>query len=162
MWPALYIIGGLVVLVALFALWSRQRLRQTIRQAMSGLVKVSVEEIPALAEECARLFDAKFGKQLSVDDLESTAWLLDEHFRDGRIKRAFAKPGSQWYFVKPMGAFIGELLRRQYGGEWHEQDGQPPYLRRTTAQGIKVTTDPFLKVFKYGTGSVRKGTSMPI
>src|SRR4051812_26275875 len=130
MWPALYITGGLVVAVALFALWGVHRLRQAIRQAMSELVKVTVEDIPALAEECVGLFDAKFGKQLSLDDLEGTAWLLDEY------KRAFARPGFKWYFVKPIGAFVGELLRRHFGGEWRKQQGRPPYLRRTTAQGL--------------------------
>jgi hypothetical protein len=157
MWPALYIIGGLVVVAALFAFWSVRRLRQTIHQAMSELVKVTVEDIPALADECVRLFDARFGKQLSLDDLEGTAWLLDEHFRDGRIKRAFARPGFKWYFVKPMGAFVGELLRRHYEGEWRKQDGRPPFLRRTNTQEIKVTTDPFMKVFKYGVRQREKG-----
>jgi hypothetical protein len=157
MWPALYIVVGLVVAVLLLRFLLLRRLRHTVRHAGFEMVKVRVEDIPGLAEECVLRFDAEFGKQLNLDDLERTAWLLDEHFRDGRIKRAFARPGFGWYFVKPVGAFIGELLRRHYGYKWRKQDGRPPYLHRTTAQQLEVTTLPFEKVFKYGARHREKG-----
>jgi hypothetical protein len=157
MWPVFAVIVGLLVALPLLFILRVRRLRRTIRHAMSELVRVTVEDVPALAEECVRLFDAKFGERLSLDDLERSAWLLDEYFRDGRIQSAFARPGFAWYFVKPVGAFVGELLRRQYGGEWRKQNGRPPYLRRTTARQIEVTTLPFEKVFKYGANRRDKG-----
>jgi hypothetical protein len=156
MWPALCIVAGLVVALPLLRFLLLWRLRRTIRHAGSEMVKVTVEEVPGLAEECVRLFNAKFGKQLSLDDLERSAWLLDEYFRDGQIRRAFGSLGS-WDFVNPVGAFVGELLRRHYGYEWRKQAERPPYLHRTTVQQLEVTTLPFEKVFKYGANRREKG-----
>jgi hypothetical protein len=102
------------------------------------------------------VFREKLGLSLNPDDLEASALLLDEHLRTERLKRAFSRPDFHWYFVKPVGAFTGELLRRHAGGDWQAQAGRAPCLLRT-AGSLTVKAFPFEKVLRHVAKHGQKG-----
>ena len=153
----LYIVGGIIGFLVFFFFFGAWRLRRSIHQAAAGIVSVKVDDIPFLAEECVRVFREKLGQDLSLGDFERTAWILDDNLRSRRIKSAFARSDFSWYFVKPLGAFVGELLRHHSGGEWQTQQGRPPHLRRTSMEKLTVRTFPFEKVMKLVARHSQKG-----
>ena len=126
MWP--YVLGfvGLFVAFLLFGLWFG---RKFTKQAVAELEKVELADIPFLCEECVRTFQEKFGKNLSLDDFEGASQLLEDAFGRGEaMKRAFARQDFYYYFVKPVGAFLGELLRLHTGHQWRKDRPGSPYL----------------------------------
>jgi len=154
---ALYIIAGIVGFLVLFFLFGLWHLRRSIHQAATELKRVKVEDIAFLSEECVRVFSEKLGQELRLDDLESAAWILDNSLAGERTKKAFQRADFYWYFVKPVGAFAGELLRHHAGGEWQQEAGRPPYLTRTTVDQATVTTSPFEKVLRHVAANGKKG-----
>jgi hypothetical protein len=144
----LYIGGGLLALFCLLLLWGYLHLRASRRQAVAEIQRIELAEIEPLAKECVSVFQKKFGVLLNPDDCEDSARKLDEAFRDSaRLKGAFDREGFYWYFVKPTGAFLGELLRRHANHEWRKTPGQPPTMVVQFEDGSSEVS-PFKKVIK--------------
>jgi hypothetical protein len=147
MW-ALYIVGGLVALFALLLVWGFLHLRASRRQAEAEIEKIELAEIEPLARECVEVFRKKLGVQLDLDDCDDAAQKLDTAFQDrAKLKDTFAKDGFYWYFVKPVGAALGELLRRHARHEWQKLPGRPPHLEVTLPDG-QSEVYPFDKVMQ--------------
>ncbi|HRG96731.1 MAG TPA: DUF6278 family protein [Polyangiaceae bacterium] len=73
---------------------------------------------PSVAEAlsaCVRFVHAKYG--VLLDGTSDTLSLLDQYVRDARAEIA-AKPAALELLATSAGAYLGEVLRREYGAEW--------------------------------------------
>jgi len=145
---ALSIAGALVGLFALLLLWGLLHLRQSRNQALGEVKGVELADLEPLARECVEVFQHRLGVRLDLADCDAAVQKLDDVFRDrSRLKDAFARDGFYWYFVKPVGACLGELLRRHARHEWRKDPGEAPFLEVAVADG-KSEAYPFEKVIK--------------
>jgi hypothetical protein len=150
MW-VLYIGGGLVALFLLLLAWGVLRVLAGRRQARAESASIELPEIEPLARECVEVFRKKLGLLLDLENCEAAAEKLDAALADRpKIKDAFEKDGFYWYFVKPVGAALGELLRRHARHEWRKNPGEPPHMEVTIPAGTSETY-PFEKIIKQAT-----------
>ncbi|MDR2637979.1 MAG: hypothetical protein LBB55_06545, partial [Zoogloeaceae bacterium] len=75
-----------------------------------------VEQIRQAAEQLRDLFRENLQVELNYDE-DSIAWL------DGYIERARLRAGETEGAVNLIGAFLGECLIRNFGGQWAIYDG---------------------------------------
>jgi len=97
-----------------------------------------LEKIQANAELVIQIMREKVGVELSYDE-ESVKWI------DGYIERnrASLAPATRDQIISVLGSFLGECIRRRFGGEWREVDG-----RWGIAFGPRTFVFPFAKVAK--------------
>jgi hypothetical protein len=154
----LYVGGALLVLFAVIVIVGIVHLRQSQRQAAEAIAKVELADIDKLAVECVTVFRDKLGLHLDMDNWETAAGTLDEAYRqEARLKGAFARPDLYWYFVLPVGAFLGELVRRHSGHEWVKEPHQAPLLRKVLPPDGQSELWPFDKAIKLASGPADKG-----
>lgn len=140
--------GGLVFLLTLILLWGWLHLRQSKRTAVDAIRQIELGEIESLARECLAVFERKLGLGLNLDDCEDAAQKLDEAFRNPyKLKGAFERPSLYWYFVKPVGACLGELLRRHAKHQWRKKVGEAPFMEVKLKDG-QSQVFPFEKAIK--------------
>jgi hypothetical protein len=145
---ALYVVVGLVGLFALLLLWGFLHLRRSRRQAEAEVRRVELADLEPLARECVEVFQRGLGVRLDLDDCEDATRKLDDAFRDrSRLKDAFARDDFYWYFVKPVGACLGDLLRRHARHAWRKLPGEAPFLE-VAVNGGTSEAFPFEKVIK--------------
>jgi len=140
-------IAGVIALIAvtfLFGWWST---RASAREAERKLVDVGVCDIDRLAEECVRVFREAFGLELTLNDVTKSARILDDHFNSDQLERAFGRRGFAWYFLKPVGAFVGMLIQQRFDTTWHDEPNGPPTLLVADRLGV-ATIRPFEKVLE--------------
>jgi hypothetical protein len=144
----LYIGGGVLALFAVILLWGFLHLRHSQRQAFREIEGIELNDIAALTDECVAVFKRKLGVRLNLDDFDAAAEKLDAAFRDVyKLKEAFARDDFYWYFVKPVGACLGELLRRHAKHEWRKKAGEAPHMEVKLKVGNSECF-PFEKVIK--------------
>jgi hypothetical protein len=145
----LYIGGGLLGLFAVIMVWGSLHYRQSKRKALGEIQGIELGDIETLATECVDVFDRKLGVRLNLDNCETAAQQLDEAFGDRyKLKEAFAREDFYWYFVKPVGACLGELLRRHAKHEWRKKAGEAPSMEVKLKDGHSEVF-PFEKVIKH-------------
>ncbi|HMF15372.1 MAG TPA: hypothetical protein VKE94_23820 [Gemmataceae bacterium] len=143
-----YIGGGLVALFVLLLFWGFLHKRHSKQKALEAILQLELGEIEPLTRECAEVFERKLGVRLNLDDCDDAAQKLDDAFRDPvKLKGAFERPGFYWYFVKPIGACLGELLRRYAKHEWRKQTSKAPFME-VRVKGGASQVFPFEKVIK--------------
>ena len=79
---------------------------------------------PAILEAvsaCVRYVHAKYG--VLLDGTQDTLSLLDQYVKDARAEIA-AKPAAIELLATSAGAYLGEVMRRELGGEWFAE-GDP-------------------------------------
>jgi hypothetical protein len=144
----LYIGGGVLALFAVILVWGLLHMRNSLRTAYREIQDIELTDIEALTKECVRVFDRKLGVRLNLDDCDPAIEKLDDAFRDGyKLKGAFARDDFYWYFVKPVGACLGELLRRHAKHEWRKKAGAAPSMKVKLKDGHSEVF-PFDKVIK--------------
>ena len=142
------IAGGLVILVMAGFIWGVLHLRQSQRVASEAIARVSLSDLAKLCVECQTVFADSFNEQLSLDELENSARILSARLDSAEsVKKAFAKPEFYWYFVLPVGAFLGQLICRHANGVWAEAEGGGLEVQIPVA-GEPAVTYPFDKVIK--------------
>src|SRR5437667_6789924 len=148
----LYAAGGVLLLFVLFLAWGFLHLRHSRNRAAAEINRIDLSEIPALAQECVEVFEKKLGVRLDLTICDESARQLDEAFRDKeKLKTTFARDDFYWYFVKPLGACLGELLRRHAAHEWLKQPGAAPRMV-VRASGAESEASPFEKILAHATG----------
>lgn len=75
----------------------------------------SPPEVLELAASCARFVHAKYG--VPMDGTSDTLSLLDQYVRDARADIQ-VKPETLDLLQGTIGAYLGEVIRRDLGGEW--------------------------------------------
>jgi hypothetical protein len=145
----LYLAGGVLLLFVLFLVWGFLHLRQSRNRAAAEIIRIELSEIPALAQECVDVFEKKLGVRLDLANCDESARRLDEAFGDTqKLKTSFAHDDFYWYFVKPVGAYLGELLRRHAAHEWVKEAGTPPRMI-VRVGGAESEASPFEKILAH-------------
>src|SRR6476646_9107317 len=88
------------------------------------------EHVAELAASCARFVHAKY--RVPLDGTSDTLSLLDQYVRDARADIE-AKPDTLELLVASIGAYLGEVMRRAFGGTWFavgDYDGWRLDMRR--------------------------------
>lgn len=144
-----YVVGAVVLVIIIGVVWGVLHLRRSQKVAYAAIAKVKLPEIDTLRQECERIFFEKFSERLDLNDIEKSAKLLSARLDNVEsLKGAFAKEDFYWYFVLPVGAFLGELLRVHAGAEWKEGDDGAGPMMTMPVLGESATTYPFHKVMK--------------
>jgi hypothetical protein len=121
----LYVILGLVVGVLVVPRWLG---RHTVK-VRKEICDISVSQIPGLAQECITVFADRLHIGLSLDDAQESLIRIEEAvFEFRQLQEAFAREGFKYYFVKPVGAFLGEVVRIHRQAKWVAEVGCAPYL----------------------------------
>jgi hypothetical protein len=121
----LYVIVGIVVAALVVPRWLG---RHTVK-VRKEICDISVVEIPGLAQQCIAVCADKLEAPLDQDDAQESLIRIEEAlFEFRQLQEAFAREGFKYYFVKPVGAFLGELVRIHRQAEWVEETGCAPYL----------------------------------
>lgn len=144
-----YVLAAVALCVVVAVVWGFLHLRKSHRVASAAAQKVTLEEVESLRLECERAFRDAFGESLFLEKFEETARLLSDRLDDiESLKRTFAKPEFYWYFVLPVGAFLGEMLRVNAGGEWRASEEGGLEMQVPVGDG-SATTYPFDKILKH-------------
>src|SRR5262245_43876369 len=148
----LYVVGFILVVFVLFLVWGFLHLQQSRNRAAAEINRIELSEIPALVQECIDTFEKKLGARLNLANCDESARQLDEAFRDKeKLKTTFARDEFYWYFVKPVGACLGELLSRHAAHEWVKEPGAAPRMVVRFGGGDS-TASPFEKILAHATG----------
>jgi hypothetical protein len=144
----LYIGGGFLTIFALILGWGFLHSRQSKSKALQEIQNIELADIDSLTKECVEVFKSKLGVPLDLNNCDDAAQKLDDACRmPFKLKSAFERPGFYWHFIKPVGACLGELLRRHAKHEWHKKPGQTPYMEVLLKDGSS-TVFPFEKIMK--------------
>lgn len=144
----LAIAGVLLALVVMALAKGAVELRRSAAEAQASVAALRSDEIAALASEGEQVLRDKLGVTLA-DDLDEAARQLDVLIRSPRIKDAFARPELYWHFVRPLGALVGELIRRRGQARWVDDSEQGVLLRVTLSDGRELTSRPFDRVIRH-------------
>lgn len=146
-WP-LTTCGLAVVLFLIVLVAGLLQLRASARQALGEIQHIELEDIDGLVQECIDVFQQKLGVTIDLDNCEDAAAKLDAAFLNHRdLKQAFSRDDFHWYFAKPVGACLGELLRRHARHEWRTRPGEAPYLH-VDVPGGHSEAYPFEKIIR--------------
>jgi hypothetical protein len=85
---------------------------------------VAPQQVSDLAEACVRFVAAKYG--LTLDFQPDTLSLLDQWLRDSRAE-ASGRPETAQLVQTTAGAYLGEVLRREFGATWNVQGDYPDW-----------------------------------
>lgn len=148
-WQLLVFVATLLLVA--FLGWGAWLLRRNLGGSMQRLALVDVAAIPALAEECRRTVRERLDVDLDARDPDEAARRLDELVLSGRLRPMFKEPGYEMRYAEPVGAFLGELIRRhaRADAEWME-DPFGPKLVIHHPDGA-VETHPFMKAVRHHT-----------
>jgi hypothetical protein len=147
---------GIVAVVLLILLRAAMGLIRSLRlgneQLGKALIALKAEDIPRLVHECREFFAGELGITLDSDQWKETALSLDSALKnlDQRrtILRRFARPDCPYYWVLPVGAYLGDLLARHAKAAWKFNGTGSPTME-IEAGGGTMTTFPFDKVEKH-------------
>src|SRR5215510_4537425 len=144
-------------LVVVFT-WGFFRIKRRVQDAHASLTRVEEGQIPALVEECIRVCRDKLAATLELQDLDGSAHVLDELLQRSlatRVKGVFETPSHPGHFVLPLGAFIGELVRRHNpGSHWVARKAGGLAMDVPSGQAT-LTIHPFDKVLKHAATGAR-------
>jgi hypothetical protein len=147
-----YLVGGmlgaLILVCVLSVAGTRRKLKRELR-------RMRTSDIEPLLEECIVTLREKLGLELDLDDSEGSAEILDTHVSTSALRNAFSRKGFNLYFVMPVGAFVGELIRRHGDADWQrEEDGSMSIWVRYGDE--EYTVQPFEMAMEQAFGA--KGT----
>jgi len=142
----LFVAAGLL---AGFLGWGAWLLRRSLGGSVERLALVEIAAIPALAEECRRTVRERLRIDLDPRKPDETARTLDELVLSGRLRPLFKADGYEMRFAEPVGALLGELVRRHAGAEWID-DPRGPRLR-IHRPGAAEEVEPFLLALRHHT-----------
>lgn len=145
---------GLLLLVAAglmagFLGWGAWLLRRNLGGSLQHLALVELGEIPALAEECRRTVRERLKIDLDPRDPDGAARALDRLVLSGRLRPLFRVDGYEMRYAEPVGAFLGELIRRHADAEWMDDPLGPRLVVRTADDTVHV--HPFLLAARHHT-----------
>jgi len=144
MW--LWIFGIVLLLIAIF-FWGVRRLNRSMAEVQAAISKVTLPDVKRLSDECQRVVLEKFSERLSLNDLEDSARILSSRIDNGTLKQAFSKDEFWWYFVLPVGAYLGELMRTHAKAEWKLSEEGGVEMSLPVKDGA-ATIFPFEKILK--------------
>lgn len=129
--------------------WGAWLLRRNLGGSMQRLALVELSAIPALAEECRRTVRERLKIDLDPRDPDGTARALDELVLSGRLRPLFKAEGYEMRYAEPVGAFLGELIRRHASAEWMTDEVGPKLVIHRPSGAVE--THPLLKAVRHHT-----------
>lgn len=153
----LMVSAGVIALCFIFFAWGVARIRRNESAALRAIADADPSAAESLQKEAIQILKEKMKIDISLDDPEAAASKISQVFdRTVDLKLAFARDGFEWYFVLPMGALLGEYLRRHARGCWVKlpagdtilRDGGPAMELTSARGGTPVLTYPFHKALK--------------
>jgi hypothetical protein len=141
-------IATLVALVLLAFARGAYELRRSVAQVQASLLSLQPDRIEDLYKEGVERLRERLRIELP-DELEAAAAQLDQLTRSPRIKEAFATPELYWRFVLPLGALVGELIRRHGKARWEHDPQGGLVLRVALPDGRELTSRPFDRVLRH-------------
>lgn len=154
MWK--WIVGGIAILFALFLYRIVTGIRRSLKlgndQLAAALLELKPEDLPRLVRECQEFFRSAIAADLDPANWQDAAMTMDDALKDRqkcqKILRALSREEVAYYWVLPMGAFLGQLLERHANAQWKFDAGAPPFME-ISAGGGEMTIWPFDKVRKH-------------
>lgn len=154
MWK--WIVGGVVLLFVFFVYRIVSGIRRSLKlgneQLASALAELKSEDLPRLIQECQEFFRSAMGANLDPTNWQDAAMTMDDALKDPekrqKILRGFNRDDVSYYWVLPVGAFLGHLLERHANGQWKFDVEAAPFIE-IRAGGGEMTTWPFDKVQKH-------------
>lgn len=128
--------------------WGWLQLRRSVAAAQASLTSLRADDVERLAEECRVALRDKLRDPLPDDPAEAAA-LLDRLTRSPAVKDTFATPELYWRFVHPLGALLGELIRKHGKARWIDDPEQGLLLRVELPDGRELTSRPFERVLRH-------------
>lgn len=141
-------LAALALLVLLAFARGTFELRRNASRARESLASLRAADVEALALEGTTTLQERLQVALPAS-LEAAAEQLDVLVRSPRIKDAFAQPELYWHFVRPLGALVGELIRRHGQARWVDDPEKGLLLRVTLPDGRELTAHPFERVLRH-------------
>ena len=148
MWTWAFII--IVAMLAVALTFGIRRMSRNIKITQEAIAKVVMSDVERLREECRKVMQERFSENLVLNDLEASAKILSAHVDNLTLKNAFGKVDFPWYYILPVGAYIGELLRVNVGGKWRASSLGGLEMTLPTKGGDTITY-PFHKMLKQET-----------
>lgn len=151
MWGAATL--ALVALLAMLVfVWAVSRIRRRFRDAEELALTVSETEIPDLVAECQTVFANRLGVQISFQQPDEAMQIFEQALSSKRCldtALAFEKAEHPGWYVRPMGAFLGELIREQSTLPAHWKPSELGGLALQLGNGDEqFTLHPFDKILK--------------
>ena len=143
----LAVLGVVIAMAAIALARGALELRRSAAAVQTDVARLTSADVAALVAEGEQVLREKLDVTMP-DDLAEAAQKLDTLTRSPRIKDAFAKPELYWHFVKPLGAMMGELIRRHGQARWVD-DPEGLLLRVTLRDGRELTSRPFDRVIRH-------------
>jgi hypothetical protein len=141
-------LGGLALVIGAVIFGAGYlQLQGSARAAEQAARRVRSADLEALGREADTVLTAQLGGPLP-EGLDEAAARLDVLVRSPRVKDAFATPELYWRFVLPLGAALGELLRKHGQARWSEEDSGL-LLRVTLPDGKEAAVSPFERVLRH-------------
>jgi len=147
----LYIVIGVVFVIGFLA-WGFFHITKRTKDAAATLEHVEEHQIATLVDECVRVCDQKLGTGLDLSNFDGSAENLDfllEPKQRTRTKAAFELPDHTGHFVLPLGAFVGELVRKHNPGARWVPRKKGGLAMEIPQGGETLTMHPFDKVLKH-------------
>jgi hypothetical protein len=95
--------------------------------------------VAELAASCARFVMAKY--KVPLDGTSDTLSLLDQYVREARAE-IVVKPETLNLLAASIGAYLGEVLRRAFGGVWYAPPGDEHDAWRVDMTRVFLTFNP--------------------
>lgn len=124
----LKIIATVALLAGSFLGWGLWLMRKSRRALVTTLCSLNPDTIAAHAQECREVFQSKLNTELSFENYEQSAWVLDRALKSNATVKAFEKVGEHYNYVVKVGCFLGELIRRHTNAKWNKPPEKAPNL----------------------------------
>jgi hypothetical protein len=140
-------LGGLILL-GRFGM-QMERKQDELR---SEFARISLEEIPVLAEKAIGLFRDTWGYEIDLDDYDTTAKILSEACGSRIVQQVFSRMDRPYEYIPLLTILVGEFIRRHARAQWSKEPDDPPCLEIETADGV-VRKKPFERLWNLPTSA---------
>jgi len=98
-----------------------------------GLLDIFKKKKPNLREDIVKAYEwistalksSGYNADFSLESLREIDRFFDEHSENGEAKVGGLLSESKGARLFALGSYVGEVIRRQYGGEWETNDNDP-------------------------------------
>ena len=120
-----YSIIWIFIVVAVAAFLSHKKHR---RIAQEKITQIDLENIKLLKEEFLDVMLNHYNQKCSNIPTHELCTLIETEMRSAKIFDAFNNKDYKWYFIGPIGAYLGEYLRTLTQSSWELSNSGEPIL----------------------------------
>lgn len=113
--------------------YNKAKIIKTKESISMGLFDIFKKKKPSLKEDIERAYEwistalksSGYNADFSIESLREIDRFFDEHTENGQSKTGGLLAENTGMRLFALGSYVGEVLRRQYGGEWKIDDNDP-------------------------------------